>query len=617
MNQPRPFRLGLLLQFAIPLLLLLAASGGGLLTLLGSVRTQAGEARAINLAGAQRMLSQNLSKLALVVGGGYGTDADRQALNELAASFDRVQQGLLRGDAELGLRPATDPVTVAQLHKVQEQWGAFKVKLETVAGQPVTPAETPAVLAAVIKESASLLDEANRAVTLIEAASYQRNQMVLWLQVGLGVVTLCVLLVFALLIRFRLIKPLLAINHGLGLVTRGDLRAGIHTVRLNNEIGDIVTSFNLMVQTLHELIGQIKVASGEMAGTSRGLAGSAGESADLAGHIRQAAEEVAGGTELQSQSSRQVTETVGQLDQAIGQIAAGAQQTAMEVGQASVAVSDLVRAVAEVDQRAEAIAAASARAAGVAESGAEVVAAGAAGMLRTRDQVLDSSRHIAELEQHSARITAITGAIGELAEQTNLLALNAAIEAARAGEHGRGFAVVAGEVRALAARSAASAREIASLIQSVQEATQRAVRAMQETTVEVEGGSRLASEAGTALREIVSMVAQMATEVGGISDRTRQMRRQADEVARSVEGVAAVTEQNSASAEEMAAGASEVNQQVAAIVTVSDRNSQAAQNVSAAVEQMSAATQQVAAASGTMAAMAGDLQARVSRFTLA
>src|SRR5690606_26989464 len=97
-----------------------------------------------------------------------------------------------------------------------------------------------------------------------------------------------------------------------------------------------------------------------------------------------------------------------------------------------------------------------------------------------------------DIQSSSRKMSDIIGVIDGIAFQTNILALNAAVEAARAGEQGRGFAVVAGEVRALAQRSAAAAREIKSLID--------------DSVGKVESGSRLVANAGATMADIVASV---------------------------------------------------------------------------------------------------------------
>ncbi|WJF89077.1 methyl-accepting chemotaxis protein [Paraburkholderia bonniea] len=152
-----------------------------------------------------------------------------------------------------------------------------------------------------------------------------------------------------------------------------------------------------------------------------------------------------------------------------------------------------------------------------------------------------------EINQSSAKIADIISIIEGIAFQTNILALNAAVEAARAGEEGRGFAVVAGEVRSLAQRSSAAAKEIKELI---------------DTSVErVQSGSALVDEAGRTMNEIIGAVQRVTDIMGEIAAASEEQSSGIDQVARAVTQMDEVTQQNAALVEEAAAAAQSLEDQ--------------------------------------------------------
>jgi len=151
------------------------------------------------------------------------------------------------------------------------------------------------------------------------------------------------------------------------------------------------------------------------------------------------------------------------------------------------------------------------------------------------------------IKQSSGKINDIIGVIDGIAFQTNILALNAAVEAARAGEQGRGFAVVATEVRSLAQRSAAAAKEIKSLIEA--------------SAHEVDAGSRLVQEAGSTMNDVLASTEQVTAIMTRISTASTAQSSGIETVNRSIGEMDEVTQQNAALVEEASAAAQAMQEQ--------------------------------------------------------
>ncbi len=175
-----------------------------------------------------------------------------------------------------------------------------------------------------------------------------------------------------------------------------------------------------------------------------------------------------------------------------------------------------------------------------------------AGEVKNAAQVIDN------LSGYSANIGEILNVIKSIAEQTNLLALNAAIEAARAGEQGRGFAVVADEVRTLASRTQESTLEIEKVIEQLQLGSKDAVNVMKQSIKKADVSVSLASDTGTALENIISVI-------NSITDMNHQ--------------IASASEQQSVVAEE-------INQNIVNISSVSVKTGQGAQDSVDAANEM-------------------------------
>ena len=152
-----------------------------------------------------------------------------------------------------------------------------------------------------------------------------------------------------------------------------------------------------------------------------------------------------------------------------------------------------------------------------------------------------------EIDASSKKISDIIGVIDGIAFQTNILALNAAVEAARAGEQGRGFAVVASEVRSLAQRSADAAKEIKGLIGT--------------SVAKVQSGTKLVTDAGTTMDEIVQSVRRVADVVSEITAAASEQSSGIAGVNQSIGNLDQMTQQNAALVEQSAAAAESLREQ--------------------------------------------------------
>ncbi len=157
------------------------------------------------------------------------------------------------------------------------------------------------------------------------------------------------------------------------------------------------------------------------------------------------------------------------------------------------------------------------------------------------DVVSRAESNMGEISRSSSAISEITAIIEGIAFHTNILALNAAVEAARAGEQGRGGAVVAGEVRTLAQRSAGAAKEIKELILA--------------SSARIDSGVVLVTEAGGAMKEVISYIERVNTLVAEIASASIERSNGLTQVSVAVNAIDLATQQNAVLVEESAAAA--------------------------------------------------------------
>ncbi|HJV75713.1 MAG TPA: methyl-accepting chemotaxis protein [Noviherbaspirillum sp.] len=249
-------------------------------------------------------------------------------------------------------------------------------------------------------------------------------------------------------------------------------------------------------------------------------------------HMNQSLQKIVGevrnGTETIASASREMADGNLELSSHTQEQAGSLQQTAASIS----TLTTTVRQNADNARQANQLAVS---ASAVAIKGGSVVS-----------QVIDT---MGSINESSRKIVDIIGVIDGIAFQTNILALNAAVEAARAGEQGRGFAVVASEVRNLAQRSAGAAKEIKALIG--------------DSVDKVATGSKLVSEAGVTMDEVVASVKRVTDIIEEIAAASQEQSTGIEEVNHAIGEMDTVTQQNAALVEEAAASAETMQNQAA------------------------------------------------------
>jgi methyl-accepting chemotaxis protein len=304
-----------------------------------------------------------------------------------------------------------------------------------------------------------------------------------------------ILLALAFFFGRSIIRPL---NNAIEIarhVADGDLTSRIE-VRSRDETGQLMQALKDMNTSLGDIVGEVRITTDSITAAAQQIAAGNGD-------LSQRTEQQASSLEETASSMEELTSTVKQNAEnakQANQLAANASDIAVKGG---LAVGEVVQTMASIST---------------------------------------SSKKIVDI------ISVIEG----IAFQTNILALNAAVEAARAGEQGRGFAVVATEVRNLAQRSAAAAKEITTLIS--------------DSVDKVEIGSKQVDRAGTTMSEIVTAVKRVTDIMAEITAASNEQSAGIEQVNQAIIQMDEVTQQNAALVEQAAAAAEAMQEQAGTLM---------------------------------------------------
>ncbi|TAL27131.1 MAG: hypothetical protein EPN94_02050 [Nitrospirae bacterium] len=328
-----------------------------------------------------------------------------------------------------------------------------------------------------------------------------------------------------------------------------EMAASISQVAKNTE--SLATNVDETSATINEMAASIE----QVGKSADNMAASVEETSATIEQMLASTDQTAKNTGQMTEAVSETSLTVENLLSSIEQISRNTESLKNMVMETSGTIEEMTQTVKEVTGRIDGANKISQKAFSEAEDGGKAIYQSIESLQNIGKTTEKTMGIIQNLGKRSEEIGSIVEVIDEIADQTNLLALNAAIEAARAGDAGRGFAVVAEEIRKLAERSMEATKEIAGVIKQVQQETDTAIKATEETYREGKGGIMLAGQSRDAFTGIVGSMKESSDVMQGIAKSASELNKAIEQSMKYIVDMNASTEEVAGAVKEQAGGA--------------------------------------------------------------
>lgn len=451
------------------------------------------------------------------------SDGKGNVLGMLALAIDsRRINRIMRSSADMGrltmvylvgsdflMRSQLQSETTPTILKKRIEFKAVTLALRDESGTAIMPDEKGQIslisYASVgIKENRMLGADFSWAI-IADAETYEALAPVTDLGIRIALIGALLALVTVLigsLFARSVARPINRLSAQVFQASQGDLSIDVTETKRRDELGELINSFQVMLNNFREQTDQILT-----------------------------------GVNVLASASTQISSTVSQL-------ASSGSQTSSAVSQTTATLEQLRQTGRLSSDKAKSIAEDSRKSFQIAQAGKKATEDTIEGMTLIKGQMESIGETVIRLSEQSRSIEEIIAAVKDLAEQSNLLAVNAAIEAARAGEHGKGFTVVAEEIKSLSDQSKRATDQVRTILEDIRTSISGVVMATERGSKAVDAGATQSFEAGESIEEVTKSVHEASQALSVIVASSEQQSVGIDQVALAMDNIDRAMQQN-------------------------------------------------------------------------